>query len=452
MSPNDMLALASEDLACYSTAQWCRLELASYHKRIIEMLEAIEKEKARRGMVFLPPRHSKTLLCNLLFSAYFLGRHPDRSIITTSYGQDLADDFGLKVRSLVSNPIHKRIFPGFRLSGDATSIRRFTTTAGGSYYAIGRGGPITGRGADLLLIDDPIKDHEEARSEAVRHSLQEWYASVAYPRLQPGAAVILIQTRWHKDDLAGWLLREHASENWTVICLPAIAEKDESFRRAGEALWPEHYPLESLARIRAAIGGPAWTSLYQQQPSAAEGRMFKRDWWRFDLEPPVCKRIVHSWDTAYKTGAQNDYSACTVWGVKDNAYHLLWFWQGREEFPELKKQMHRLADQWKPTEILVEDRASGQCLIQELKRNSVLPIIAAKVDKDKESRAQAITPLIEGGKVFLPESAPWLDYFIDQFAAFPMGTHDDAVDSTTLALNYLRNQQINSVACYVLRL
>jgi predicted phage terminase large subunit-like protein len=292
----------------------------------------------------------------------------------------------------------------------------------------------------LLLLDDPIKDRDEANSETTRKSLHEWFASVAYTRLMPGGAVIVIQTRWHEDDLAGWLLREHGSENWDVLSLPAIAEHDENFRKEGDALWPERFPLADLNRIREAVGGAAWASLYQQRPAAAEGAIFKREWWRPYSELPEFSQIVQSWDTAFKKGAETSYSVCTTWGVAENGYFLLSVWRNRVEFPELRHTLVMLADQWQPTAILVEDRASGQSLIQELKSATTLPVLAVRVDSDKLSRAQAVTPLVEAGKVFVPESASWLSDYIDELAAFPMGNYDDAVDSTTQALNYFRER------------
>ena len=412
---------------------------------MVDKLEAVDRGEISRLMIFMPPRHGKSVLSTQFFPAWFLGRHPERFVITTSYSQELSEDFGRRVRNLVREPLHRAVFPAFRLAEDSTSIRQFDTTSGGCYYAVGRGGPLTGRGAHLLIIDDPLKDRAEAYSEKIRRALHEWYSSVAFTRLQPGAAVVLIQTRWHQDDLAGWLLREHASENWTVVCLPAIAQEGDCFRRPGEALWPEKFPLEALGRIRCAIGGAPWSALYQQQPSAADGQVFKRNWWRFYREQPVFRRIVHSWDTAFKAATQNDYSVCTVWGVMETGFYLLWFWRGRDEFPELKKRMRCLAEQYKPTQILIEDQASGQCLIQELRYTSSLPIVAVKVDKDKLSRALAVTPLMECGRVFLPESAPWLDDYVDELAAFPTGTHDDAVDSTTQALNYVRYKPVHEV-------
>jgi len=450
--PNNVLPLARADLGCYAVALYPGFQLTRHHRVLIERLEEVESGKIKRVMVFMPPRHGKSLTASCLFPAWFLGRNPTKSVIAASYGADLAEDFGRRTRNLMGDPLHSAIFPECRLSADSAAQRRFDTTAGGSYYAVGRGGAVTGRGADLLLLDDLLKDSEEARSETIRRSMHDWLQHVAYTRLAPGGAIVIIQTRWHDDDLAGRLLREHANENWQVIDMPAIAEVDDEFRKVGEALWPEKFPVEVLKSIRSAIGGAAWDSLYRQQPSAAEGAVFKREWWRFFKEQPVCKRIVQSWDTAFKAGAENDFSVCTTWGVTQSGYYLLWVWRDRVEFPELKRRMSWLADQWKPSQILIEDRASGQSLIQELRHSTRLPIIPIKVDTDKLARAQSVTPLIEAGRVFLPESAPWLNDFIDELAAFPKGTHDDCVDSVTQALNYLRHEPVDTVAWWPVRL
>ena len=447
----EILRLVRDDLACYAVAMWPRFELAAHHQLIVERLEAVERGEIPRLMISLPPRHGKSLLASQIFPAWYLGRHPDREIIIATYGQDLSDLFGRRVRNMVSDPLHLEIFPEFRLAKDVASMRQFITIAGGSYYAVGRGGAITGRGADLLLIDDPLKDQEEARSDVIRRALHEWYRTVAYTRLQPGAAIVLISTRWHEDDLAGRLLRQSGGEGWDVLSLPAIAEKDESFRRAGEALWPARFPLETLEQTRRAVGGVAWASLYQQRPSAAEGRVFKRQWWPRYVERPHFKRIVQSWDTAYKTGSENDFSVGTTWGVAENGYYLLSCWRGRLEFPALKRHMVSLASEYSPAVILVEDKANGQSLIQELKYETALPIRPVAVDGDKVVRAQAVTPMIEAGKVFLPESAPWIADFLDELAAFPTGVHDDIVDSVTQALNFLRHQERNTVAIYELQ-
>jgi predicted phage terminase large subunit-like protein len=440
VAPRQLAAMAHEDLACYSIAQWPQFERAAHHELIISKLEAVERGEIKRLMISLPPRHGKSVITSSIFPAWVLGRHPDYHVIFATYGQELSDDFGRRVRNFIADPVHQAIFPNCRLSEDSTAAHRFNTTAGGAYFAVGRGGPITGRGTDLLLIDDPIKDREEANSETIRRALHEWYRSVAYTRLMPGGAIIIIQTRWHEDDLAGWLLREHASENWDVLRLPAIAERDDGFRKEGEALWPERFPLLELERIRMAIGGRAWASMYQQRPAAADGVIFKRGWWQF-FPPPLTvelNQIVQSWDTAFKKGTENDFSVCTTWGVTGNGYYLLHLWRERVEFPELKRVLASLAEQWKPNAILVEDKASGQSLIQELKLSTALPLILVKVDSDKQTRAQAVTPLMETGKVFLPESAPWVSGYVEEMACFPNGIHDDVVDATTQALNYLR--------------
>ena len=454
MQPNadNVLGLAADDLALYSLAQWPRFQLAPHHELLVDNLEAAARGELTRLMIFMPPRHGKSLLSTQNFPAWYLGKNPRKSIITASYSQDLADDFGRRVRNLVSNEVHQAIFPGFGMAGDSRSMRRFDTTQGGSYYATGRGGPITGRGADLLLIDDPLKDSDEARSESIRRGLHEWFQHTAYTRLAPGGVVVIIQTRWHSDDLAGWLLREHAEENWQVLTLPAIAEVDESFRKAGTALWPSRYPLRALEGIRAAIGGAAWASLYQQRPSAAEGTVFKRDWFRTYREQPASfTKIVQSWDTAFKTGSENDFSVCTTWGVTSVGYYLLALWRDKVEFPELKRQFANQANAWKPHAVLVEDKASGQSLIQELKLASPVAVLPVKVDSDKRTRAEATTPLFEAGKVFLPESAPWLKDYIDELATFDSGVHDDMVDSTTQALNYLREKAGDAFFNYLMR-
>lgn len=440
--PQQSFALAYQDLACYAIAQWPSFALARHHEQIVAKLEAVERGDISRLMIFLPPRHGKSLIASSLFPAWYFGRHPERHVIFTTYGQELSDDFGRRVRNFIVDDVHQAVFPNCRLSDDSAAAHRFNTTAGGAYYAVGRGGPITGRGANLLLIDDPIKDREEANSETTRKLLHDWYAYVAYPRLMPGAAVIIIQTRWHEDDLAGRLLREHTSEKWAVLSLPAIAEHDEGFRQEGDALWPEWFPLEDLNRKRETVGGAAWASLYQQRPAAAEGAIFKREWWRSYSGLPQFSQIVQSWDTAFKKGAETSYSVCTTWGLAENGHFLLSVWRNRVEFPELRRTLIALAEQWKPSAILVEDRASGQSLLQELKSATTLPVLAIRADSDKLSRAQAVTPLVEGGRVFIPESAPWLRDYMDELAAFPMGNYDDAVDSTTQALNYLRERQV----------
>ena len=391
----------------------------------------------------MPPRHGKSLLATNIFPAWFLGRNPAKSVITAAYGQDLADDFGRQVRNFVNDGYTQAAFPELRIAEDSNSMKRFTTTAGGNYFAVGVGASITGRGANLLLIDDPIRNQEDARSELVLRTLHDWFATVAYTRLAPNGAVVVIQTRWSHDDLIGWLLREHPEENWDYLNLPAIAEVDGDGRKEGEALWPERFDLEDLKSKRSILGGKAFDALYQGRPTAEEGAIFQRSWWRQYTEIPKLKRIVQSWDTAFKTGAENDYSVCTTWGEAEDGFYLLHHWKKRVEFPELKRQVGTLATEWKPSIILIEDKASGQSLIQEIKQSTRFAVRPIKVDTDKLSRAYAASPLVECGTVFLPKTTPWLEDYLSVMSTFPAGAHDDDVDSTTQALNYMRGSNMS---------
>ena len=241
-------------------------------------------------------------------------------------------------------------------------------------------------------------------------------------------------TRWHTDDLAGRLLKQQAenpaADQWHVLHLPALNEQ-------GEALWAEHYPLGVLETIRATIGSKRFTSMYLGSPTQAEGNIFKREWWKYYKQRPVFKRVIQSWDTAFKKGGENDYSVCELWGETDTGYYLIDVWRDRVEFPELKKAVIAAYNRDHPSYVIVEDAASGQSLIQELKRETAIPIKPIKIDKDKVARAYAVTALIESGRVFLPEYASWLFNYLDEHSAFPTGEHDDQVDATTQALNYL---------------
>jgi hypothetical protein len=358
-----ILALAAKDLACYCVACWPQFELAAHHKIIIEKLEAVERGEILRLILTLPPRHGKSLLTAQMFPAWYLGRHPDRLVICASYAQELSDDFGRRVRNLVSDPLHQAIFPGCRLAEDSSSMRRFNTSAGGSYYAVGRGGPITGRGAHLLIIDDPIKDREEAQSETIRRGLHQWFSDVAYTRLQPGASIVLLQTRWHENDLAGWLLDEHKDEGWHVLSLPAIAEQDETWRREGEALWPSHFPLQTLEMIRSAIGSSAWASLYQQRPSAAEGAIFKREWWQHFTELPTSGNTIQSWDCAFKAKSTNDFSVCSTWIASQQGYCRCRCGRAESSFRSLSDRLVRRLMRGSRAPSWLKTLASGQSLI-----------------------------------------------------------------------------------------
>jgi hypothetical protein len=267
---SDILALARYDLAVYAAAMWPGFELAPHHKLLIEAFESMERGEVSRLAASTPPRHGKSLLAQL-FVASYLGKHPDRSVIVASYAQDLADDFGRRVRNFIQDDRHRSIFPHCQLTADSAAMHRFSLTSGGSFYAVGRGAAITGRGADLALVDDLFKDRAEAVSDAIRRSVHEWYAHVFYTRLHPQAPVGLIGTRWHEDDVHGRQVRQQPGL-WKVLNLPAIVEQNESFRLAGAALWPSRYPLAVLHEIRTTIGGNAFACLYQGAASSGRGR------------------------------------------------------------------------------------------------------------------------------------------------------------------------------------
>ena len=301
------------------------------------------------------------------------------------------------------------------------------------------------------LIDDPIKDAEQADSPVYRQKVWEWYTSTLYTRLAPGGGILLIQTRWSEDDLAGRLLdqmKRGEGDKWKVVSFPAIAEVDEPHRKAGEALHPERYNLEALEGIKQAVGSRVWTSLYQQRPAAAEGSIIKRAYWKYyrptSEDPATLVRelgitsVVQSFDTAYKTKEGNDHSVCVTMGIAPARFYVLDLWRGKVEYPDLKRAAVAQHAKWNPHAVLIEDAASGQSLIQELRRDTRLPVLPIKVDKDKVSRVNAITPQLEAGLVYLPETAHWVADFVDEAATFPNAAHDDQVDAFTQALNYAR--------------
>jgi predicted phage terminase large subunit-like protein len=252
----------------------------------------------------------------------------------------------------------------------------------------------------------------------------------------------VIATRWHEADLVGWLLKEHTSEGWKVISMPAIAETNEGWRGEGAPLWGQKFPADVLARIREAIGTSAWVSLYQQRPAPEQGAIFHREWWQRYTAPPEARRTVFSLDTAFKANTSSDYSVVLVMAETRTGYYVQHVARGRWEFPELKRQASMLAESWKPNAVLIEDAASGQSLIQTLRAETKLPILPVKTGgADKQSRAHAVSPLVESGRVFLPESAPWLADFMDEVTSFPTAPHDDQVDALTQALSYLHGQR-----------
>lgn len=406
-------------------------------------LVAVARGDIKRLMVFLPPRHGKSMIISQYFPAWYLGVFPERRFMLTSYGDDFSAGWGRKSRDVLQE--HGHLY-GVKISDSSSSAKEWNIHGHtGGLIAAGVGGQLTGHGSHVLSIDDPFKSREEAESITVRERVWDWYTQTAYPRLEPDGAVILVMQRWHGDDLAGRLLaaQSHA-DHWDVVNLPAIAEEqDEIGRMPGDPLWPERFSLTDLERIRAAMGGYAWSSQYQQRPSPAKGATFRREWMeRRYRELPLLSTVIQTVDSAFKTGVSNDYSVIATWGTDGKNYYLLDVWCERVEFPDLISAIKAQATHHRPNVIVIEDAASGQSAVQTLKRDTNLPIVGQKFQGSKQSRADSISPLFESGKVYLPESAPWLSDWIEEHIQFPKAPHDDRVDTTSMALLRLREPDV----------
>jgi predicted phage terminase large subunit-like protein len=458
--------LSTEELAftffpSYIASQFPLYRFAAHNQAIASALTKVESGYIKRLMIFMPPRHGKTMQVSEYFPAWYLGRNPENQIIASTYSNDRASDTGGKVRNYMLDPYFPKIFNGCTLSTDTKSKNKLITNKGGIMVSVGVNGTQTGRGANLFLIDDPVKNREEAESETSRRKLVDWYRGVAYTRLMPQNAIILIMTRWHFNDLAGFLLEEMSHENWAILKLPAICEEDNDIigRKTGEALWKSDYPLKSLEQIKITIGTREWNAQYQQTPLPAEGgmvdiRLFKkydygeyarahmavRDGYEKKL-PFRIKRIVISVDTAFKESQLNDPSAFTVWGESETDCYLLNVVNKRMKYPTLKRhviELHEFYSKFKLGQVrmLVEDKASGQSLIQDILDETRIPIIALPANPSKQVRMDSALPLIEAGKVHIPERSAWIVEYETQMARFPLWKYDDLVDSTSQYLNW----------------
>ena len=377
-----------------------------------------------------------------MLPAWFLGKFPDKKIIQCSNTAELAVGFGRKVRNLVGSDVYHKIFPEVGLRADSKAAGRWDTNKGGTYFAIGVGGTVTGKGADLLIIDDPHSEQEAAIAASnpeVYDKVYEWYSSGPRQRLQPGGAIVVVMTRWSLKDLTGRILKssiERDGDEWEVINFPAILPSDKP-------LWPAFWPLTELLALKEELPVGKWNAQYQQSPTSEEGALVKRDWWQKwegDRAPP-CEFIIQSWDTAFTKNERSDYSACTTWGVfykdedkKDPHIILLDAYKERLEFPELKEQALLMYREWEPDACIVEAKAAGSPLIFELRRMGI-PVseFTPTRGNDKIARLNSVTDLFASGKVWAPGTR-WADEVIEQMASFPNSDHDDLVDSSTQAL------------------
>lgn len=428
---------AQESLASF--CEWIdqSYERAAHTNLLCEELEAIDRLDNDRLIVMMPPRHSKTWHTSVHYPAWSMGRNPRQQMILASYAADLAWENSGQARDLLKHP---RWPFQTRLREDKQSEHRWRTNENGVVVAAGVGGPATGFGAHKLVIDDFVKNRQDADSETMRETQWRWYTSTARTRLMPHGAIVVTATHWHEDDLIGRILNSAGAPRWRVVSLPALADEhgDVLGRNIGDALWPAWYDVEALEDIRQDIGSRDWSALYQQKPTADEGGAFKRAWFteRWDKLPWPDVRVL-SVDAAYKTGVMNDYSAIVVAGATDISFPVLEIKQGRWEYPELKRQILETAQEWRPHAVLIEDTSAGQSVIQELRLSSGLAIVPVKVSASKEARAAAVAPMCEAGRVILPSIGSNVGAMVDQLAAFPTGQHDDMVDALVHALTYL---------------
>lgn len=465
-------------------------KLAAFQDELVETLDAIEKNTLEQDnlLVTMPPRMAKSTFATVFFPTFFMARDPARYCMTCSYNDKLATDFGRQVRNLTLDPRMAQLFPGHGPSKDSRAVDHWRTDANGAYYAIGIGGTTSGRPANLLILDDPIKSRDDAESATQRNKTWNYYSSALSTRLQPDThgnrpKQIVVLTRWHPDDVAGRLQKSEdwKEGRWKHINFQAISEKvvskvavnklpadhplynpkplreiteGQRFHVTTEevSLWPERFPLDDLKR-RQRLNPREFAALYQQQPYIQGGNLLKTEWWRYyptDLKPERFQSLVITVDTAFKKNEQADYSVFVVAGIDHSGdIYIVDVIRSRFEFPELKQRAILLNNFWRGRglrAIYVEDKASGQTLLQELKRQSGMSIIPYKVVHDKVARVNAILPIVEGGRVFLPEEAPWLDAFMEEATAFPGGSNDDQVDAFTMAIDVLSKTSVGPEA------
>jgi predicted phage terminase large subunit-like protein len=414
-----------------------------HHRIMAEKFEKVAQGKLKRLIINIAPRHGKSELTSWLLPAWLLGQDPSRKVIAATHTTEFSQRFGRKVRNLIDSDTFKDVFPEVTLRADSKAAGRWDTNGGGEYFAIGVGGAMTGRGADLLIIDDP---HSEAAginpTPEYFDSVYEWYSSGPRQRLQPGGAIIIVMTRWNQLDLTAQITRTNTervgSDKWEVIELPALYEN-------GDPLWPEFWPKKELDALKAELPLGKWLAQYQQTPTAEEGALIKREYWKewASIKPPECNFIIQSIDTAHTTNARSDYSAITTWGVfnhpneaGDNVPQIILLDSVNEklEFPDLKRRTYELYSQYEPDAFLIEAKAAGLPLIQEL-RSIGIPVVdyTPSRGQDKLSRVNAVSDIFSSGLVWHPPTR-WAEHVIEQCASFPNGQHDDLVDCTTLAL------------------
>ena len=435
---------AANDFMAYVNYVWPSFIHGRHHEKMARAFERVARGEVKRLIINMPPRHTKSEFASYLLPSWFLGMYPGKKIIQTSHTAELAVGFGRKVRNLVDSDAYKDIFPDVALQSDSKAAGRWATNYGGDYFAIGVGGAVTGKGADLLIIDDPHSEQEAALSEVnpeIYDKTYEWYTSGPRQRLQPGGAIVIVMTRWSKKDLTGQVLKaaaQRSGEEWEVIDFPAILP-------SGKPLWPQFWSLRELAALKEELPNGKWMAQYMQQPTSDVSAIIKREWWQIwpDDEPPYCEFVIQSWDTAFLKTERSDYSACTTWGVfyKPDATGinraniiLLNAFKARMEFPELKQRAQKEFKEWDPDTLIVEAKAAGSPLIFELRAMGI-PVQEFTPTKgnDKIARLNSVSDIFASGMVWVPNTS-WAEELVEEVASFPSGEHDDMVDSMSQAL------------------
>jgi predicted phage terminase large subunit-like protein len=441
-------AEAKTSFMTYVNYVWPNFIHGAHHKKMAAAFERVARGECKRLIINMPPRHTKSEFASYLLPAWFLGNFPNKKVIQTSHTAELAVGFGRKVRNLVDSDVYKDIFPDVALQSDSKAAGRWATNKGGDYFAIGVGGAVTGKGADLLIIDDPHSEQEATLAETnpeVYDKTHEWYTSGPRQRLQPGGAIVIVMTRWSKRDLTGQVLKsaaQRSGEEWEVIEFPALLP-------SGRPLWPEFWSLKELTALKTELPNGKWMAQYMQQPTSDVSAIIKREWWRVweSDTPPFCEFLIQSWDTAFLKTERSDYSACTTWGVfyqpDDTGLNqaniiLLNSFKKRMEFPELKKRAYDEYKEWDPDALIVEAKASGAPLVFELRAMGI-PVqeYTPSRGNDKIARLNSVADIFASGHVWVPNTH-WAEELVEEVASFPSGEHDDLVDSTSQALMRFR--------------
>lgn len=441
---------AQNDFLAFIAAVDKNYKFGAHLKRLGNLLMDVEQNVKNRIAVSMAPRMGKSQMISIYYPAWYLGRHPDHKVIVASHTADLAVVMARKVRNLIQSPEYARIFPNTKIASDAKAAAQWNTTQGGEYFAIGVGGALAGRGAHLIIADDPLSEQDiKSGNTNSLDTAYEWFSAGLRTRLMPDGKICVLHTRWHQRDLIGRLLKDSAmnegGDNYEAFEFPAILNEGTENEKS---IWPEQWTLESLQQTRASMHHIMWQwyAQYQQNPTAAEAAIIKRDWikWWTREDPPPCDFIVQSFDTALTTKSRSDFSVCHTWGVWHNEDDgtqnviLLNKVKGKYEFPELKVMAHEQYSEWQPDSVIVEAKASGQPLIDEMRRSGIfVQDFSPGKGQDKIARLNAVADMFASGHVWFPETA-WASQTVEEILAFPAGEHDDEVDTMTLALQRIR--------------